>query len=103
MNLSLFVFTSKAQTAESIAATFELITFCTKGCSNTLRTICTLSTAQTTAAQLNSEAVLKSIEAQHGLLVERAEIYSFSHLTFQEYFTARNFVANSDPQVLDKN
>jgi len=41
----------------------------------------TLSTAQTTAEvlQLNSEAVLKSIE-QHGLLVERGrEIYSFSH------------------------
>lgn len=42
------------------------------------------------ALQLDSEAVLKSIEAQHGLLVERARhIYSFSHLTFQEYFTAR--------------
>jgi predicted NACHT family NTPase len=35
------------------------------------------------------EAVLKAIEAQHGLLVERAdELWSFSHLTFQEYFTA---------------
>ncbi len=54
--------------------------------------------------QLNSEAVLKSISVQHGLLVERArEIYSFSHLTFQEYLTARNFVATSDPQILDKN
>ena len=45
------------------------------------------------ALQLDSEAVLKSIEAQHGLLVERAQkIYSFSHLTFQEYFTARAIV-----------
>jgi predicted NACHT family NTPase len=35
-------------------------------------------------------AVLKSMEAQHGLLIERAdEIWSFSHLTFQEYFTAK--------------
>ena len=42
------------------------------------------------ALQLDSEVVLKSIEAQHGLLVERARgIYSFSHLTFQEYFTAK--------------
>ncbi len=33
-------------------------------------------------------AVLKAIEAQHGLLIERAdELWSFSHLTFQEYFT----------------
>ncbi len=36
------------------------------------------------------EAVLKAIEAHHGLLVERAdELWSFSHLTFQEYFTAQ--------------
>ena len=47
------------------------------------------------ALQLDSEAVLKSIEAQHGLLVERAQkIYSFSHLTFQEYFTALKIVIN---------
>jgi predicted NACHT family NTPase len=51
------------------------------------------------ALQLASEEVLKSIEAQHGLFVERARgIYSFSHLTFHEYFTARKIVtiANSD-------
>ncbi|HEY9794514.1 MAG TPA: NACHT domain-containing NTPase [Leptolyngbyaceae cyanobacterium] len=55
------------------------------------------------ALQLDSEAVLKSIEAQHGLLVERARgIYSFSHLTFQEYFTARKIVTSSDPQALEK-
>ncbi|MDF5707142.1 MAG: NACHT domain-containing NTPase [Nostoc sp. S4] len=46
--------------------------------------------------KLDSEAVLKSIEAQHGLLIERAKgIYSFSHLTFHEYFAAREIVVNS--------
>ncbi|MBD2578139.1 NACHT domain-containing NTPase [Oscillatoria sp. FACHB-1406] len=45
------------------------------------------------ALQLDSEKVLRSIEAQHGLLVERAKgIYSFSHLTFHEYFAAREIV-----------
>ncbi len=35
-------------------------------------------------------AVLEAIEAQHGLLIERAdELWSFSHLTFQEYFTVQ--------------
>lgn len=35
-------------------------------------------------------AVLKAIEAQHGLLIERADqLWSFSHFTFQEYFTAQ--------------
>lgn len=47
-------------------------------------------------SQLDSEAILHSIEAQHGLLVERAKgIYSFSHLSFQEYFTARQLIFNS--------
>jgi predicted NACHT family NTPase len=46
--------------------------------------------------ELDSTAVLKAIEAQHGLFVERARgIYSFSHLTFQEYFTARAIVAGT--------
>ena len=55
------------------------------------------------ALLLDSEAILKSIEAQHGLLVERARgIYSFSHLTFQEYFTAKSIVTSPDPQSLEK-
>jgi predicted NACHT family NTPase len=57
----------------------------------------------TEALQLDSEAVLKSIEAQHGLLVERARcIYSFSHLSFHEYFTARKIVESPNPQALEQ-
>ncbi len=38
----------------------------------------------------NGADVLRTIEVQHGILVERAEgIYSFSHLTLQEYLTAQ--------------
>jgi predicted NACHT family NTPase len=45
---------------------------------------------------LNSEFVLESIESQHGLLVERAKgIYSFSHLTFHEYFAAREIISQT--------
>jgi predicted NACHT family NTPase len=54
--------------------------------------ICNLpeASADPDVLRLDSEAVLKAIEHHHGLLVERARyIYSFSHLTFQEYFTAR--------------
>jgi predicted NACHT family NTPase len=52
------------------------------------------------ALQVDSEAVLKSIEAQHGLLVERAhKIYSFSHLTFQEYFIARKIAISCNSRV----
>jgi predicted NACHT family NTPase len=51
--------------------------------------------------QLDSESVLKSIEAQHGLFVERARgIYSFSHLTFHEYFTARKIVSSANSDVV---
>ena len=51
----------------------------------------------------DGEDVLRSIEAQHGLLVERAMgIYSFSHLTIQEYFTAKHLVENAHSGVLDQ-
>ncbi|MEM1171008.1 MAG: NACHT domain-containing protein [Cyanobacteria bacterium P01_H01_bin.35] len=54
--------------------------------------------------QLDSEAVLKSLEAQHGLLIERAnKIYSFSHLIFHEYFTAKFFIENNDWEKLVQN
>ncbi|MBW4595967.1 MAG: NACHT domain-containing NTPase [Brasilonema angustatum HA4187-MV1] len=53
--------------------------------------------------QLESEAVLKAIEAQHGLLTERARgIFSFSYLAFQEYFTARKIVASHNLEALEQ-
>ena len=66
--------------------------------------ICNLPNAPTTpdALDVDSQAVLKSIEAQHGLMVERARgIYSFSHLTFQEYFTAKKITMISNPDALE--
>ncbi len=43
----------------------------------------------------DTELVLRAMEVQHGIFVERArKIYSFSHLTLQEYFTARYIVDN---------
>lgn len=47
-----------------------------------------------------SEAFLKAIEAHHGLLIERANgIWSFSHLTFQEYFAAKHIVDSPIPEA----
>ncbi|MBD2247158.1 NACHT domain-containing NTPase [Nostoc sp. FACHB-888] len=52
--------------------------------------------------QLNSEVVLKLLET-HGLLIERARgIYSFSHIVFQEYLTAKNIVSSPNSQILEK-
>lgn len=51
----------------------------------------------------DGEDVLRAIEAQHGLLIERAMgIYSFSHLTIQEYFTARHLVENTHAGIMDE-
>lgn len=67
---------------------------------NYLRTL-PMATTDPYQLQMDSEVVLKSMEMQHGLLVERArEIYSFSHLTFQEYFTAIEIVTKYNSQSL---
>jgi predicted NACHT family NTPase len=61
--------------------------------------ICNIPGASDEDLQLDSEAVLRSIMAQHGLLVERANgIFSFSHLTFHEYFAAKRIVNSSIAQ-----
>lgn len=49
---------------------------------------------------LDGTAILKAIEAQHSILVERAQgIYSFSHLTFQEFLTAHYLTENKGSEV----
>lgn len=46
-----------------------------------------------------SLAVLKAIESQHGLLIERSHrVFSFSYLVFQEYLTARKIVTQHSLQ-----
>ncbi len=53
------------------------------------------------ALMLDSSSVLRSIEAQHGLLTQRATgIYSFSHLSFQEYFSASRLA--SKPELTNR-
>lgn len=53
-------------------------------------------------SEVDIEVLLKSIESQHGVIVERAKgIYSFSHLTFHEYFVAKRIVSLI-PQKLDE-
>jgi hypothetical protein len=47
--------------------------------------------------EIGGETVLQAIEAQHGILVERARhIHTFAHLTFQEYYTAKYVVDHAD-------
>jgi len=47
-----------------------------------------------------SLAVLKAIESQHGLLIERSRgVFSFSYLVFQEYLTARKIVTQYSAQA----
>jgi predicted NACHT family NTPase len=48
--------------------------------------------------QRESRAVLRAMGSQHGLLIERAQkVWSFSHLTFQEYLVTRQILANCNP------
>jgi hypothetical protein len=51
--------------------------------------------------QRDSRVVLRAIESQHGLLIERAQkIWSFSHLTFHEYLVAKTWLVSEDWQIL---
>jgi hypothetical protein len=54
--------------------------------------------------QRDSRVVLRAIESQHGLLIERSQtVWSFSHLTFQEYLVAKWFChSNSWSSLAEK-
>jgi NACHT domain len=46
--------------------------------------------------RINGRDVLRAVEEQHGILVNRYEdIYSFSHLTLQEFLTAKHIIDNN--------
>lgn len=62
-----------------------------------------LSRVPNAPAEGDGEVILRAIVAQHGLFIERArDIYSFAHLTFQEYFTARYVVENEARGTLSR-
>jgi predicted NACHT family NTPase len=49
-----------------------------------------------------SSEILRSIQANHGLITIRAkDEYSFSHLTFQEYFAAQYILESQEVSVLE--
>ncbi|MBD2452485.1 NACHT domain-containing NTPase [Nostoc sp. FACHB-87] len=53
------------------------------------------------ALEIESASVLQAIEAQHGLLMQKAlGIYAFSHFSLQQYFTAKEIVTNLNSQTL---
>jgi hypothetical protein len=50
-----------------------------------------------TRENIDTQPILRAVEAQHGILVECAHrVYSFAHLTFQEYYTVRYIVNNAE-------
>jgi predicted NACHT family NTPase len=58
-------------------------------------------TENANAPELDSAKILTEIEVQQGILVERSrDTYSFSHLTFQEYLTAKCIVENQKIEQL---
>ncbi len=61
-----------------------------------------LPTIETQKLHIESRKILKDIDSHNGILTKRAHrIYSFSHLTFQEYFNAKYIVDNATEGTLD--
>ena len=55
------------------------------------------------AIDIEPDKVLNDTIAQHGLFIEQARrFFSFSHLTFQEYFTAKYIVENVNAGTIEE-
>lgn len=65
--------------------------------SDYLRDLPQLDPAVKSKSSPDSYAILRAIEAQHGILVECAyRVHTFAHLTFQEYYAARYIFENAN-------
>ncbi len=54
------------------------------------------------AIDIDGEAFLREIVAQHGIFAQQAQrLFSFAHLSFQEYFSARYIADNAASGALD--
>jgi predicted NACHT family NTPase len=54
---------------------------------------------QPDSVEVDCRAILKSLEAQHGLIIEVSKgIYQYSHRTFQEFFVSHKIVKTLDPE-----
>ena len=54
------------------------------------------------AIDIDAEAVLREIIEQHGIFAEQARgLFSFAHLTFQEYYAARHIAESPAADALD--
>ena len=54
------------------------------------------------AIDIDAEAVLREIVEQHGIFAEQSRgLFSFAHLTFQEYYVAKYLAESPAPDALD--
>ena len=57
---------------------------------------------ESNSLSIDGSVILPKLVTQHGILMRRGHrTYAFAHLTFQEYYTAKHIVSNTDTGMLD--